>query len=83
MKSSRGIFIGTAGYRLLASCALLVLAVSTTYAQQITGTPGSPSATTTIDGKYLPPPPSKRLSPNPIGRRKWSRLRARPTSFSS
>ncbi len=22
-------------------------------------TPGSPSVTTTIDGKYLPPPPSK------------------------
>jgi arylsulfatase A-like enzyme len=28
-------------------------------AQQITGTPGSPSATTTIDGNYLPPPPPK------------------------
>jgi arylsulfatase A-like enzyme len=28
-------------------------------AQQITGTPGSPSATETIDGKYLPPPPPK------------------------
>ena len=26
-------------------------------AQQITGTPGSPGATTTIDGRYLPPPP--------------------------
>jgi hypothetical protein len=26
-------------------------------AQQITGTPGSPSATTTIGGKQLPPPP--------------------------
>ena len=26
-------------------------------AQQITGTPGSPSATVTIDGKQLPPPP--------------------------
>jgi len=26
-------------------------------AQEITGTPGSPSATTTIDGKYLPAPP--------------------------
>jgi len=59
MKSSRRIFMGMAGCRLLASCALLVLAVSTTYAQQITGTPGSPSATTTIDGKYLPPPPPK------------------------
>jgi arylsulfatase len=28
-------------------------------AQQTTGAPGSPSATTTIDGKYLPPPPPK------------------------
>jgi arylsulfatase len=28
-------------------------------AQTITGTPGSPSATTTIDGKQLPPPPPK------------------------
>ena len=28
-------------------------------AQQITGTPGSPSATITLDGKQLPPPPGK------------------------
>jgi hypothetical protein len=28
-------------------------------AQQVTGTPGSPSATTTIDGKQLPPPDPK------------------------
>src|SRR5262245_46350968 len=28
-------------------------------AQVINGTPGSPSATTTIDGKQLPPPPPK------------------------
>jgi len=28
-------------------------------AQQTTGTPGSPSATTTIDGKQLPPPDPK------------------------
>jgi arylsulfatase len=27
-------------------------------AQQITGTPGAPSATTTLDGKQLPPPDS-------------------------
>jgi arylsulfatase len=30
-----------------------------TEAPQTTGAPGSPSATTTIDGKYLPPPPPK------------------------
>jgi len=28
-------------------------------AQQVNGTLGSPSATTTIDGKQLPPPPPK------------------------
>ena len=31
----------------------------TARAQQITGVPGSPDATTTIDGKALPPPPQK------------------------
>ena len=30
-------------------------------AQQITGTPGSPAATTTIDGKQLPPPPDTKF----------------------
>ena len=34
-------------------------AVSSGPAQQITGTPGSPSATTTIDGAQLPAPPPK------------------------
>jgi hypothetical protein len=43
----------------LASCALLVLTVATSYAQQTTGTLGAPDATTTIDGNYLPPPPSR------------------------
>ena len=32
---------------------------SATFAQQVTGTLGSPGATTTIDGKQLPPPPPK------------------------
>ena len=36
-----------------------VLAVAPAIAQQTSGVPGSPSATTTIDGKYLPPPPPK------------------------
>jgi len=35
------------------SASVLVLTTGSTFAQQITGTPGSPSATTTIDGKYL------------------------------
>src|SRR5436190_7934160 len=40
------------------ACAFAVVA-SPLQAQQIqtTGTPGSPGATTTIDGRYLPPPP--------------------------
>src|SRR6516162_6062503 len=37
----------------------LVIAFVPAAAQQTTGTPGSPGATTTIDGKYLPPPPPK------------------------
>jgi arylsulfatase A-like enzyme len=42
------------------TAAYLLCALGTTsLAQQTTGTPGSPSATTTIDGKYLPPPPPK------------------------
>jgi hypothetical protein len=43
----------------LAVCLLAMSAVVTAHAQQITGTPGSPSATTTIDGRYLPGPPQK------------------------
>jgi arylsulfatase len=35
------------------------IAVAPAAAQQVTGVPGTPSATTTIDGKTLPPPPSK------------------------
>ena len=40
------------------SLSLLVgtTAVSSVFAQQITGTPGSPGATTTITGKQIPPP---------------------------
>ena len=38
---------------------VLLLAAVPALAQQITGVPGSPSATTTIDGKQLPPPPPK------------------------
>src|SRR5215831_2764092 len=44
----------------LAAVSLLCALLATTgQAQQTTGVPGSPSATTTIDGKYLPPPPPK------------------------
>jgi arylsulfatase A-like enzyme len=45
----------------LAFCAatFLVIACVPVGAQQTTGTPGSPGATTTIDGKYLPSPPPR------------------------
>jgi arylsulfatase A-like enzyme len=38
---------------------IFLLVALTAEAQQTSGVPGSPSATTTIDGKYLPPPPPK------------------------
>jgi hypothetical protein len=41
---------------LLTGVALAPLAMAQ---QQTTGTPGSPSATTTIDGKYIPNAPPK------------------------
>ena len=37
---------------------LMMFTLAPASAQQTTGVPGSPSATTTIDGKYLPPPPA-------------------------
>ena len=38
---------------------LISLAAGFSSAQQTTGVPGSPSSTTTIDGKYLPSSPPK------------------------
>jgi len=38
---------------------LLVTTCLPAVAQQSTGVPGSPSATTTVDGNFLPPPPPK------------------------
>src|SRR5215831_13826813 len=42
-----------------AAMLLMPLTAIPVSAQQVTGTPGSPSATTTIDGKQLPPPDPK------------------------
>ena len=44
---------------LWATVAGVALATMSAEAQQVTGTPGSPSATTTISGKQLPPPDPK------------------------
>jgi arylsulfatase A-like enzyme len=38
--------------------AVALLSVGSAIGQQTTGTPGSPDATTTIDGRYLPQPPA-------------------------
>ncbi len=38
---------------------IALLAVTPVAAQQVTGELGSPSATTTIDGRQIPPPPMK------------------------
>src|ERR1700752_3609777 len=43
--------------KLSAASLLFLLLAGMVNAQQVTGTLGSPSATTTVDGKYLPPPP--------------------------
>src|SRR5215469_15343500 len=44
---------------LLSAAALVAFACAPAGAQGTTGAPGSPDATTTIDGHVLPPPPSK------------------------
>jgi arylsulfatase A-like enzyme len=44
--------------RLVAVLLVFLLKAGTAAAQQTTGVPCSPSATTTIDGKYVPPPPA-------------------------
>ncbi|MBI3833972.1 MAG: arylsulfatase [Planctomycetes bacterium] len=43
----------------IAAALVSTLALTTAQAQQTTGTPGSPGATTAIDGKQLPPPDPK------------------------
>ena len=42
---------------LISVVGVLTLSCASALAQQVTGVPGSPEATTTIDGKQLPPPP--------------------------
>ena len=54
MKSAKQILL-----RGTLAAALIAFASSATAQIQTTGTPGSPSATTTISGKQLPPPDPK------------------------
>ena len=44
---------------LLTAIAAACFGTQSARAQQVTGVPGSPDTTTTIDGRYLPPPPQK------------------------
>jgi arylsulfatase A-like enzyme len=54
MKSARQTFLGG-----MLAAAVMAVAPSARAQIQTTGTPGSPSATTTISGKQLPPPDTK------------------------
>ena len=45
--------------RSLLSTVAIMAFLGSAVAQQVTGTPGSPSATTTIEGKQIPAPPPK------------------------
>jgi Sulfatase len=47
------------GRSMVMGAGLLALGCVSALAQQVTGVPGSPGATTTIDGKQLPPPDPK------------------------
>ena len=44
---------------LAATIALIISGVEATSGQVVTGVPGSPTATTTVDGQQLPAPPGK------------------------
>src|SRR6184192_4341780 len=54
MKSAKQILTGG-----MLAAAVMAVAPSARAEVQVNGTLGSPSATTTIDGKQLPPPPPK------------------------
>lgn len=57
MMSISNLHRGVSSSVLLASLLLLPLPALNAHAQQISGVPGSPGATTMIDGRYLPNPP--------------------------
>jgi arylsulfatase A-like enzyme len=62
MRQSRLVFVSSLGFSALcggafAACLLLAVGIKPAQAEQMTGTPGAPNATTTIDGNYIPNPP--------------------------
>ena len=50
--------VGRSTLTLLACVALSLVGALPVVAQQTTGTPGAPSATSAIDGRQIPPPPA-------------------------
>jgi arylsulfatase len=59
---------------ILSIAGFLALSCASTWAQQTTGTPGSPSATTTLPGNQLPPPAPKFggvIKENRLGSTPW------------
>ena len=52
-----GVIVVKTSHLLISVVGVLALSCASALAQQVTGVPGSPEATTTIDGKQLPPPP--------------------------
>ena len=59
MKNSKRTCLGRGLLSTSAVIAMFLVTGGTARAQQTTGVPCSPSATTTVDGKYLPSPPSE------------------------
>ena len=58
MRETRMILPVSGLLRLVAAALIFFLAVvAPAAAQEVTGKPGSPDGTTTIDGRYLPQPP--------------------------
>ena len=56
MKNSKQVCLGRGLLSTSAVIAVLLVTGATAHAQQTTGAPCSPSATTTVDGKYVPSP---------------------------
>jgi hypothetical protein len=58
MDNTKKVTQGRGLLHLVALFMMVLFTAAAARAQQTTGVPCSPSATTTIDGKYVPPPPA-------------------------
>jgi arylsulfatase len=57
MKSATKVRVRRSSLQIREVILMFLLITVAAHAQQTTGVPGSPSATTTVDGRYLPSPP--------------------------